>query len=356
MRHDDLFVVEGDDHSWNRRRLDHQRIDSIRRGTASGVDDDDAAITLMYLLIDDLPESHHDEGLLDNADTGTVIRCLRTVLRRLGIDDGGILFFDKNGYTDLRSAEQAPHTGGASAVFAPIQRALDRRDRIQGGGGIRGLRGDLRNLIFAARREPEIVWHTHAGGTIEITRNKEHCLLYDLPVDASGLTWEQVMQWWKLRDGNYEIPTRALRKNLRDRLREGITETEDVLFRAYWEFCTTRNFHELPALLPHVYLHYDPLIRNQRIRRTEGKQLERPRMDFLLLAPGGRRYVLELDGRHHYAHDGVASDDLYAQIVREDRELRLRGYEVYRFGGTEFLDEKAAGAMLHEFFAELLSR
>ena len=48
---------------------------------------------------------------------------------------------------------------------------------------------------------------------------------------------------------------------------------------------------------------------------------------------------MELDGRHHYADaDGGASPALYAEMVREDRALRLAGYEVFRFGGYELTD------------------
>lgn len=30
----------------------------------------------------------------------------------------------------------------------------------------------------------------------------------------------------------------------------------------------------------------------------------------------------------------------YAKMVKGDREMRLKGYEVYRFGGYEFMDLK----------------
>ena len=58
-------------------------------------------------------------------------------------------------------------------------------------------------------------------------------------------------------------------------------------------------------------------------------------MDFLLLLPHGVRIVLEVDGKQHYAEGDTASPKLYSEMVSEDRRLRLRGYEVYRFGGYE---------------------
>ncbi len=41
-------------------------------------------------------------------------------------------------------------------------------------------------------------------------------------------------------------------------------------------------------------------------------------------------------------------------MVSEDRELRLAGYEVYRFGGQEFVTDSAP--MLRDFFNRLLER
>ncbi|MCA1670977.1 MAG: hypothetical protein LC799_01810 [Actinobacteria bacterium] len=48
-----------------------------------------------------------------------------------------------------------------------------------------------------------------------------------------------------------------------------------------------------------MYLHYDPYTKRQLGDRPG--QLERQRMDFLLLMPRRRRVVLEVDGRQHYA-------------------------------------------------------
>ncbi|MCU9614355.1 hypothetical protein OEV98_12490 [Caldibacillus lycopersici] len=62
-------------------------------------------------------------------------------------------------------------------------------------------------------------------------------------------------------------------------------------------------------------------------------------MDFLLLLPEHQRIVLEIDGRQHYTDDFTQqpSPSKYAEMVAEDRRLRLTGYEVYRFGGYELM-------------------
>jgi very-short-patch-repair endonuclease len=77
-------------------------------------------------------------------------------------------------------------------------------------------------------------------------------------------------------------------------------------------------------------------------------------MDFLLLLPGRRRVVVEVDGAQHYSENDKPSPRLYAEMVREDRALRLAGYEMYRFGGAELPDLQGAADLLHPFFDELL--
>ena len=43
-------------------------------------------------------------------------------------------------------------------------------------------------------------------------------------------------------------------------------------------------------------------------------------------------------------------------MVKDDRVLRLKGYEVYRFGGHEFLDKNSAKQMICEFFDKLFEQ
>jgi very-short-patch-repair endonuclease len=59
-------------------------------------------------------------------------------------------------------------------------------------------------------------------------------------------------------------------------------------------------------------------------------------MDFLLLMRNQRRLVIEIDGKQHYTDGDRASPPRYAEMMIEDRELRMAGYEVFRFGGYEF--------------------
>ena len=224
--------------------------------------------------------------------------------------------------------------------------------QIVGPLGIRGVDGALKNLIFASDGpKPQIVLRDAVNNTIEIVKHAESCLVYDRPLHSHGLTWVELVEWWTEAcptDAGSE-PARSLWQRLNQSLD---SEPERLLFRTY----TKRYAHSgesIPALIPQVYLHYDPYTRS-----TQGAvsgSLIRQRMDFLLLLPDRVRVVIEVDGRHHYATpDGRADPGRYARMVSEDRQLRLSGYEVYRFGGYEFI-EPGIEASLNAFFGELLS-
>jgi very-short-patch-repair endonuclease len=79
-------------------------------------------------------------------------------------------------------------------------------------------------------------------------------------------------------------------------------------------------------------------------------------MDFLLLLSNRDRVVLEVDGKQHYANGDIASPQLYADMVSEDRKLRLLGYEVYRFGGYELFDPEKGKVILNDFFMRLFEK
>jgi very-short-patch-repair endonuclease len=119
---------------------------------------------------------------------------------------------------------------------------------------------------------------------------------------------------------------------------------------AYSRRYQERGF-DIPALVPQVYLHYDPYTAHRGGRA--GSPLPRQRMDFLLLFSGRRRVVLEVDGSQHYSTNGYADPRVYGEMVREDRRLRLDGYEVYRFSSTELNGRDSSKRMLEEFFDDL---
>jgi hypothetical protein len=132
-----------------------------------------------------------------------------------------------------------------------------------------------------------------------------------------------------------------------------LTETEEFILRTYTGLYGQHGF-DLPALLPQVYLHYDPYSATELGSRP---RLMRQRMDFIMLLPRRVRIVIELDGKQHCTgEDGMSSPGRYAEMVSEDRVLRLASYDVYRFGGHELRNRGAAGLMLTHFFTTLLTR
>ena len=74
-------------------------------------------------------------------------------------------------------------------------------------------------------------------------------------------------------------------------------------------------------------------------------------MDFLLLFSHHQRVVIEVDGVLHYTNgEGKPSPKRYSEMVAADRDLRLAGYEVYRFGGSELHDPTVCDAFFRRLF------
>jgi very-short-patch-repair endonuclease len=228
-------------------------------------------------------------------------------------------------------------------------RVLNHLLGLDGPGGVRG---EMKNLIFAADgAKPKIVLRDAINNDLEIVENAEHCLIYGRPLADTGLTWRQLTAWWARSDSLADDEERAAAHGLYARLLKSMDRNgaERFVFERYCARYRTHGF-DSPALIPQVYLHYDPYT------RWTGKTLGRQRMDFLLLLDHSRRVVLELDGVQHYADtEGRANPARYAEMVAADRELRLAGYEVYRFGGYEIANRSKGASVLDEFFDNLLS-
>jgi hypothetical protein len=212
-----------------------------------------------------------------------------------------------------------------------------------------GVSGNCKNLIFAANGpKPELVLADALNNDIRIVKNQEHCLVYDRAIGMDGLSWHELVQWWSECSPS-EDPERSLYKRLAVSL---ASEAEKRFFRFYFETLRQTLKETLPAIIPQVYLHYDPYTLRDL---PNGSALVRQRMDFLLLLPYRQRIVIEIDGKQHYAEGDIASPKLYADMVAEDRNLRLLGYEIYRFGGFELM-ERSARRTTTAFFDRLLKR
>jgi AbiJ N-terminal domain 3 len=214
---------------------------------------------------------------------------------------------------------------------------------------IRGVAGTPKNLIFASNGpKPEIGFSDAINNDVLILSNAASCLIYDRPIRRDGLLWSELVDWWSSHETlQFEDPARALGLRLRASL---ASDGERNLFDTFFRLYKPRLGAALPALIPQVYLHYDPAVVKQLRRRAA---LPRQRMDFLLLLPNHQRIVIEVDGSHHFSREGKPSLPLYAEMASADRELRLAGYEIYRFGANELLGHGAHGAIAR-FFDQLL--
>ena len=221
----------------------------------------------------------------------------------------------------------------------PNLAAAHELTQLVSGLGAAGVPGELKNLIFAADGpKPEIVFTDAINNDLMVVKNEEFCLVYDRPLGPDALTWRQLGDWWADRERLAPMAERDVWSSLYRRLDRSLdNEAERRILRCYGQRYIEVG-PDIPALIPQVYLHYDPYTRAHHGSGTP--PLVRQRMDFLLLMPNRIRIVIECDGKQHYADSAGRADPRgYAAMMAEDRELRLRGYEVYRFGGAE-LEER----------------
>jgi very-short-patch-repair endonuclease len=206
-----------------------------------------------------------------------------------------------------------------------------------------------KNLIFASSVKPDIRFRDALNNDIEIVGNADKVLVYDRPISNEGLRWRDLQLWWSETNGisNIEEAKKTLYRRLRSCLPQD-SPPQRTLFEAFHESFGAA-VPDLPALVPEVWLHWDP----KSARQRGPDALLRFRMDFLMLLPNGIRIVIEVDGKHHYSHeDGRADPGRYGSMMSADRDLRLAGYEIFRFGGAE-LCEVNAQEEVKKFFKSL---
>ena len=196
-----------------------------------------------------------------------------------------------------------------------------------------------RHLRVAGK--PDIRLSDAINNEVEIAPEQEAILVYDWAVPDHGRLWRDLQAWFAQtrRIPDDQTAKEALYRRLKQSLPSN-SPPQQEFFRSYHSVYRAAIPH-LPALLPEVWLHWDW----KTVRERGVHALTRHRMDFLLLLPRRGRVVIEIDGRQHYAgEDGMADPQRYARMAAGDRDLRLTGYEVYRFGAAELHGDEVAGA------------
>ncbi|MFE5108294.1 hypothetical protein [Streptomyces sp. NPDC056663] len=218
------------------------------------------------------------------------------------------------------------------------------------------LQGNRRpkNIIFASLAKPDIRFQSSLDNDIEIVGGRpDATLVYDREIPTAGLRWRDLHSWWQAtRKFSNEKDARV---DLYQRLLKSLPTSSPGqinLFKAYHTALSPSVDH--PALLPEVWLHWDP----KTVKERGPEALLRSRMDFLLLLPHGQRIVLEVDGSQHYTRDRGRTPDTakYAEMVAADRDLKLREYQVFRFGHDELADPDDAEALLRQFLPDMFRR
>ena len=208
--------------------------------------------------------------------------------------------------------------------------------------------GNMKNLVFAPLgKKPDIVIDDAIDNELKIVGDTNNCLLYNFEPNSDGLSWKTLVRWWEPKAVNKNV-----QQDLFTRLLNSLdSQPEKDFFTRYYKIYEERS--DFPALIPQVYLHYDP---HAKIWRGNGIVYTHQRMDFLMLLPNGVRIVIEIDGKQHYSEGDKPSPKLYAEMVIDTRELQLKGYEVYRFGGYEFMNMTESKKMVKDFFDKLFEK
>lgn len=214
-----------------------------------------------------------------------------------------------------------------------------------------GPRSKPKNIIFASIAKPDLRLANALDNHLELM-NEDEVLVYDEPIPRHGLRWSDLQAWWQRNHPDQD--DEQAKRELYNRLKRSLPDNSPPqanLFRLYHEI-HREAVYNLPALLPEIWLYWDPKTAKQR----GPDALLKFRMDFLLLLPD-RRIVLEVDGANHYTDSaGRPSPQEYAKNAKADRIMKLSGYDVFRFGGEELCEARRAEVELTTFFRELFAK
>src|SRR5712691_4676004 len=117
------------------------------------------------------------------------------------------------------SGSRAARREYVDEMFNPVFARLAGLEDDQAVSAVRGVDGQLKNIIFASTGpKPQIVLRDAINNVIEVVENGEYCLFYDRPLTVAGLTWAELVNWWRATNGLEDRPDVEVGRNLYGRL------------------------------------------------------------------------------------------------------------------------------------------
>lgn len=232
----------------------------------------------------------------------------------------------------MLEAELAPYAAESVRSGEPTPDWLDAYRRLIG----RNIDPLEQHIVFASAGKPDLVLREVPD--VQLVDHSSQALIWRTDVTDQGLTVADLKAWWVSNgDGSRLVPRFSACLG---------SKPEETVLNFFYGPLLREAGDSLPALLPQVWLHFDPLTGRERLGL---KALARQRMDFICYLPGPRRVVIEVDGPSHLPEDLKS----YGESLRADRALTLRGFSLFRFSVTE-LAGKGGQELLKTFFADLL--
>lgn len=206
-----------------------------------------------------------------------------------------------------------------------------------------------KTVIFGSQLKPDLRVSDTVNNDLDIVDAKG-ALVYDQPIGPTGLQFGDLAAWWQRT--RPDPAGEEARHSLYRRLFNAIPDKSPPQQRVFNLYHRLHSEHldAMPALLPEVWLHWDP----KTVQQRGPQALLGQRMDFLILGPNNQRIIIEVDGKTHYTDShGRPSPQVYAQNTRYDRTMQLRGYTIYRFGAIELDTDTDAEILLAQFFSDM---
>ena len=257
----------------------------------------------------------------------TLSQCDDKALQQFAID---LLDIYKNGCHKIWSGEIEQFNKYLSDLERTLSEIHSAEDRKSLG---------LKQLFYGCKYKPDII--INADGFM--SDRSGNSLDYRGSFSASGITVSDIDKYFLGQNRDQMEIARSCGNSMQ-------VECEIIFYHAYFvQFIKPylENKNSAPiALLPQVYLNWDPFTKKQR-----GYKLVNQKVDFLWYGPNHFPLVIEIDGPSHWEFPDVG----YRVQCEFDRDLMDRGFHIRRFTNEEIRSWHSDGK-LEEKVKSIFSR